>query len=398
MKILVVCQHYYPEDFRVTEICEELVRRGHEVTALVGLPNYPSGHVPGEYRFFRRRRETINGVIVRRCFEIGRRNTKPGLAVNYLSYMISACWKAIWLDRDYDVIYAYSTSPVLMSAPAALLRRLTRIPMIIYVLDIWPACLAAMNVPPQSALYRVMKRVSRRIYARADCLIYSSSRFRGYLKNTHGLAVPEDHYLPQFADDMFEQALPMPEHEGVTLCFAGNIGKAQGVSTLLRAAALLREEPVRWAFLGDGSDYENCLSLVRELHLQDCVAFYGRKPVSEMPAWYAQADAMLVSMTDDPLVSQTLPGKVQSYLACGRPILGSIAGEAADVIAAAHCGYCASPGDAPAFADAVRRFLNTPDRVALAQNARAYYEARFTKQKHMDRLEKLLAELKERHA
>ena len=139
MKVLVICQHYWPENFRVTEICENLVRRGHQVTALVGLPNYPSGIVPKEYRHFRNRRQQRNGVEIRRCFEIGRRPGKAGLAVNYVSFMVSACFHALLLKRDYDVVYAYSTSPVLMSLPAALLRCFSPKKLMIYVLDIWPA-------------------------------------------------------------------------------------------------------------------------------------------------------------------------------------------------------------------------------------------------------------------
>ncbi len=393
MKILVVCQHYYPENFRVTEICEALVQRGHQVTALVGLPNYPSGIVPREYRGFRRRRETINGVTVRRCFEIGRRNTKLGLAVNYVSYMTSACWKALWMKKDFDVVYAYSTSPVLMSAPAAFVRSLFRIPTMIYVLDIWPACLAAMNVQPDSPLYRLMKRVSRRIYHRADSLIYSSVGFRQYLHAVHAIDVPESHYMPQFADGVFECRLPMPSQTPLRLCFAGNIGKAQSVQTLLRAAALLRDQPVRWEIVGDGSEYRACLDLAKELKLDELVTFYGRRPTEEMPSFYARADAMLVSMANDALVNDTLPGKVQSYMACGRPVLGSAAGETAAVVEAAQCGYCAPPEDAQAFARVVERYLSSPQKEQMAGNARAYYERHFTKQQHMDKLESMLTAL-----
>jgi len=120
MKILVICQHYWPEPFQITEICEELVARGHEVTAVVGLPNYPSGVIPIEYKHFRNRNQVKNGVHINRCFEVGRKNSKLGLAINYCSYMFSACHKVLWLKHDYDVVYAYSTSPVLMSLPAAL--------------------------------------------------------------------------------------------------------------------------------------------------------------------------------------------------------------------------------------------------------------------------------------
>ena len=124
MKILVICQHYWPENFRVTEISEELVRRGHQVTALVGLPNYPTGNIPEEYRHHQNRRQVRNGVEIRRCFEIGRKPGKVGLALNYVSYMLSACHQALWMKKDFDVIYAFSTSPVLMSLPGAFLRAL----------------------------------------------------------------------------------------------------------------------------------------------------------------------------------------------------------------------------------------------------------------------------------
>ena len=139
MKILVVCQHYWPENFRVTEICEDLAARGHDVTALVGLPNYPTGVVPPEYKRLRNRRQERNGVHIRRCMEIGRRPGKAGLAVNYVSYMLSACHRVLWMKKDYDVIYAFSTSPVLMSLPAAFLRRFHRQPLMIYIMDIWSA-------------------------------------------------------------------------------------------------------------------------------------------------------------------------------------------------------------------------------------------------------------------
>ena len=394
MKVLVICQHYWPENFRVTEICEALVQRGHQVTALVGLPNYPTGVIPKEYRFFRNHRQVRNGVQIRRCFEIGRRPGKIGLAINYVSYMLSACIKALFLKRDYDVIYAYSTSPVLMSLPASFLRCFTRKKLMIYVLDIWPACLAAMNVYEGSALYAFMKRVSRWVYARADRLIYSSKRFQDYLQKVHQITVPDDSYMPQFADDIFQKPLP-PKARGqrIDLVFAGNIGKVQAVEVLIQAANLLREQPLRWHIVGDGSNYEACMALAKQLDLDERVVFYGRRPLDEMPTFYAMADAMLVSMKDDVSVNDTLPGKVQSYMAAAKPVLGSIAGETAYVIEQAHCGFCAPPDDVQAFANVVLRFLAEPDWQTLGQSGRNYSDAHFTKKKHMDRLEAMLQQL-----
>ena len=397
MKILVVCQHYWPENFRVTEISEELVRRGHQVTALVGLPNYPTGNIPEEYRHRQNRRQVRNGVEIRRCFEIGRKPGKIGLALNYVSYMLSACHHALWMKKDFDVIYAFSTSPVLMSLPGTFLRTLwPQKKLLIYIMDIWPACLAAMKIPETALLYRFMKRVSRRIYSRADKLVYSSKRFQQYLKETHGIIVSDDEYLPQFADGVFEQRLPEKRPDGWThLVFAGNIGKMQSVDTLIRAAALLKSEKIQWHIIGDGACEEECRRLADELHLGGQVHFYGRRPLEEMPEFYALADALLVSMRGDPLVSDTLPGKVQTYMAAGKPVLGSIGGEAAYVIEQAGCGLCAPPETPGAFAETVREFLRHggEERRNMGERGRTYYEVHFTKQRHMDRLEAMLKEL-----
>lgn len=397
MRILVICQHYWPENFRVTEICEELVKRGHEVTALVGLPNYPSGVIPKEYRFLQNRKQLRNGVRIRRCFEIGRRPTKAGLAINYVSYMLSASFHALFQKHNYDVIYAFSTSPVLMSLPASLHRCFFSQKVAIYVLDIWPACLAAMNISEASPLYRFMRIVSRWIYAKADLLLYSSKRFQSYLSEVHGISVPDDQYMPQFADDVFEEALPSKVPSSIKhLVFAGNIGKVQAVEVLIRAAAMLRNEPIHWHFVGDGSNEEACKTLTRELGMEGSITFYGRKPLADMPTYYAMADAMLVSMRSDPCVNDTLPGKVQSYMAAGKPILGSIAGEAAYVIEKARCGFCAPPDDPAAFAAQVRRFLSSDDTAEMGARGKAYYHRFFTKQQHMDKLEGMLQVLAER--
>lgn len=394
MKILVICQHYWPENFRITEICEALVERGHEVTALVGLPNYPTGIIPEEYRHFKNSRQKRNGVDIRRCFEIGRRPGKIGLAINYVSYMTSATIKALLMKRDYDVIYAFSTSPVLMSLPAAVLRCFTSKKLMIYVLDIWPACLAAMNVFEGSFLYAFMKRVSKWVYAKADVLIYSSKRFQGYLKEVHDITVPDENYMPQFADDIFEDLLPAKEPTSEKqLVFAGNIGKVQAVEVLIQTAALLRNEAVRWHIVGDGSNYEQCVELAHRLNVEDRVTFYGRKPLSDMPKYYALADAMLVSMRDDLSVNDTLPGKVQSYMAAGKPILGSIAGETPYVIEKAQCGLCAPPDDPEALASIIRQFLSMNDTKAMGEHGKEYYQQHFTKQIHMDQLEKMLLKL-----
>jgi glycosyltransferase involved in cell wall biosynthesis len=299
------------------------------------------------------------------------------------------------MKKDFDVIYSFSTSPVLMSLPGAVLKLVTGKPYVIYVLDIWPACLAAMNIRPDSFFYRFMGKVSKWIYKRADVLLYSSKRFQQYMEDVHRIHMPDEHYMPQFADDVFEEKLPeKPQSKEMHLMFAGNIGKMQNVEVLIRAAALLKDEPIHWDIVGDGASLEECKELAKELQLGEKVTFHGRKPLEEMPRYYAMADAMLVSMRDHISVNDTLPGKVQSYMAAGKPVLGSIGGETAYVVEKAGCGYCAAPDDPQAFAEVVRRFAAVPEmHRELGERGRQYYAAYFTKQYHMDKLEKLLKAL-----
>lgn len=401
MKILVVCQHYWPENFRVTEICETLVEQGHQVTALVGLPNYPTGNIPKEYRYFRNRKQHRNGVEIRRCFEIGRRQSKIGLAVNYMSYMVSACIKGLFLRHDYDVIYSFSTSPVLMSYPGVWLKKFFRKKFCLYILDIWPACLAAMNVSENAPLYRIMKKVSRHIYCNADCLLYSSYPFREYLKNVHGIDVPEENYLPQFADDVTLQGSSLNKlkendsDKTLQLVFTGNIGKVQAIDTLVQAAALLREQDIRWHIVGDGAAYAQMKEMTDQLHLDHCVRFYGRRPLSEMPQFFDLADALIVSMKYDALMNDTLPGKVQSYMASGKPIIAPIAGEAARVVKEAGAGLTCEPENPEALAETIMNFkaLSCDERSGMGSNAYSYYEQTFSKKVHMQHLTDCITQL-----
>lgn len=396
MKILVVCQHYWPENFRVTEICEALVERGHQVTALVGLPNYPTGHIPDEYKGFRNRKQIHNGVEIIRCFEVGRKPGKIGLAINYVSYMLSASIKALLLKRDYDVVYSFSTSPVLMSFPAALLRCITKKKFLIYILDHWPTCLAAMDVYEGSLLYTIMKPVSKWIYSKADIVTYSSKGFQNRLKNIQGMDVPDEWYMPQFADDVFEEPLIAKKAtEEKQLVFAGNIGKVQAVEVIIEAANLLREEPVHWHIVGDGTNHEECMELASKLQLDEKITFYGRRPLEEMPSFFAMADAMIASIRNNISANDTLPGKVQTYMAAGKPVLGSSIGEMAYIINDSKCGLCAPSDNPEAFADIVRQFLRaTPEEIeAMGKAGYQYYQKHFTKKLHMDRLEAMLLEL-----
>ena len=387
MKILVVCQHYWPEPFPLTDVCEELVRLGHSVHVVTDVPNYPMGYIYPEYKKGKNRTQIHNGVRISRTFTIGRRNNILFRFLNYYSYMISSTIFVNGLKEEYDVVFANQSSPVMMANAALSYAKKRKKKCVLYCMDLWPASLAMGGIREGSLLYRFFGRVSGKIYRRADRVLITSEMFRSYFREEFGIADDVIGYLPQYASAAFDQELPEKVNtETVDLLFAGNVGVAQSLDTVLQAAALLKDVPaLRWHIVGDGSELERLKQIANKQELHR-VIFHGRKPQEQMPEYYAGADAMLVTLTDDPNVSRTLPAKVQSYMAAGKPIIAAANGEIPTVIRDADCGFCANAGDAAGLADAVRQFIALSDRKQLGVRAKEYYRSHFTKGKFMNTL------------
>lgn len=388
MKILVICQHYYPEPFRVTDICEALVKNGHEVTVVTGLPNYPKGEIYSGYNKGERQDELINGVNVHRCKIHPRKKGAIHRLWNYFSYPRSSTKYIKKLDDSYDVVFINQLSPVMMAKAGIKYAKLHGKRTVLYCLDLWPASLRAGGIN-KGFIYKWFTKISRQIYTAVDEILVSSESFSKYFYDNFG--INNTHYLPQYAEEAFtiEDCKKTP-NENIDLMFAGNIGIAQSVDTIIRASVLCKDiKNLRWHILGDGKEFENCKKLAKEL--QSPAIFYGRKPIEEMPSFYAKADAMLVTMKKDDIISMTLPGKVQSYMAAGKPIIGAIDGETQYIIKNANCGFCADAEDVEGLAHSVRKFVKGTSS-QYAQNAYEYYNHNFTKSKFLEALQTVLME------
>lgn len=391
MKILVVCQHYWPEPYPLPDICEELVRRGHEVDLITDVPNYPMGITYPEYKNGRQRKETHNGVSIARVFTIARRHNAVFRLLNYYSFMFSSTWYVKHLSKNYDVVFTNQTSPVMMSNAAFAYAKKHHKKVVMYCMDLWPACLAAGGIKENSLIYKFFKLESKRLYNKPDVILITSRMFRDYLVQQHGVDNNKIEYLPQYAPAQFD-SVPSTNmgSDSINLVFAGNIGAAQNLQVVINAADILRSEKrLCWHIIGDGSELENLKKIVAERKLNN-VIFYGRKPSEEMPKYYAMADAMLVTLTADKFISLTLPGKVQTYMAAGKPIIASATGEIPNVIQAAQCGYCVEPDNAQTLANSVKEFINSDKRTEMGNNARDYYQKHFRRDAFMDSLEETL--------
>ncbi|XJZ27094.1 glycosyltransferase family 4 protein [Bacillota bacterium Lsc_1132] len=394
MKVLVVCQYFFPEQFRVNDICFELVKQGHDITVLTGLPNYPSGIVEGKYRGFKNRNEEINGVKVIRSWLLGRGEGTKRLAANYLSFAVSATLKALIMKKDFDLILVYQLSPVTMALPGILLKKITKKPLVIYCHDLWPESIASAGISSDSKIYTILLKLSRWIYNNADEIFTSSKLFEEYFKDILNVHKKITH-MPVYAEALFENIKPLNnKNENINLVFAGNIGEMQSVETIIYAANELKEENhIKFNIVGDGSSKTKCEELVNKLELTN-VIFYGQHPVTEMPRFYEMADAFLVTLKANKIISYTLPNKVQSYMAAGKPIIGSIDGETQIVINEANCGYCSPAEDSKELANNIRKFAEEKDKhFDYGKNARKYYDNNFSKTKYINRLSDLLTKI-----
>ena len=403
MRILFVCQHYWPETFASTDICEELVARGHDVTVLTGQPNYPEGFLYPGYEGGNVRREERNGVHIVRSKLHPRKRGVLHRVWNYYSFSWHASREARRLAGPFDVVIAYQTTPVMMANPAIAYARKTGTPLFLHCVDIWPECLTVGGIRRGSAVYNHYKRVSRDIYDAADSLAVTSEMFAGYLRDQVGVTAERIVYIPQYAESVFEEAgecgdVDLDEAlfpaDSFNFMFAGNVGAAQSVDTIVRAAALLADSPVRFHIVGDGSELAACKELAASL-VCDNVVFHGKHPLEEMPAYYAAADAMIASFAKNPVLAYTLPKKIPSYMAAGKPIIGTALGASRDAIDQAQCGLCCDAEDYRGLAELCRAFAVMPqdELRRMGENARLHYQAHFSQESFFTSLESELSRL-----
>lgn len=395
-KILVICQYYKPEPFRITDICEELVRRGHEVQVVTGYPNYPEGILYKGYGKGKHIDEVISGVKIHRCYTVPRQTGTVKRMMNYYSYAASSIkyilsGECVASDgTSFDVVFCNQLSPVMMAYAAIVYKKMHNTPVVMYCLDLWPESLIAGGIARKSVLYKYYHHVSKRIYRQMDKILITSRMFSDYLRDEFDIKKEDIEYLPQYAEGIFEQLPPRTEDGTFNFMFAGNVGAVQSVETIIKVAEILKDEPVKFHIVGSGTDLERLRKMGENMKN---VIFYGRRPIEEMPEFYAKADAMLITLVADPVLSLTLPGKVQSYMAVGKPIIGAIDGETKIVIEEAQCGFCGRAENVDELAENIRRFIdNNTDRFLMGENAREFYVNNFQELMFMDKLEKYLNE------
>jgi len=395
VKILVSSQHFWPEDFRINDIVQALIERGLTVDVLTGKPNYPEGRYFQGYRGWGCQREQWSGATVFRVPLAARGSGRAvRLAINYLSFIVSGLLFAPWLlrRRSYSVIFVYASSPLLQAIPAIFLAWLKRCPIIIWVQDLWPESLAATGYVRNRHILAFVGRIVRFIYRHSDLLLVQSRAFEpSVAAAAAGKLIV---YYPNSVDAVFcapskgEQPDVAGLDAGFPVVFAGNIGAAQAVDVIVEAASLLSgNADIHFVVLGGGSRRDWLRQEVQARGLTN-VSIPGRYPVEAMPGILKKASALLVTLADEPIFSATVPGRLQTCLAAGRPILASLNGEGARLVIEAEAGLAAPAGDPRALADAVLQlFRMAPaEREKMGTNGHQYFSRHFDRELLVDQL------------
>lgn len=402
MKLLVVSQYFWPENFIISDFVRKLAERGHDVVVATGKPNYPDGRVFPGYRAggVTRERFLDQVDVVRVPIWPRGRGGAINLALNYLSFVFSGLLFFPWLlrSRSFDAILVFAPSPITQVIPAILLKWLKRAHLAVWVQDMWPESLAATGFIRNAGVLKAVGGLVRWIYTRSDTLLLQS---RAFQEPTTLYADAEKLvYFPNSVDPDLPPGVPegLPAELSGTLeerfcvVFAGNLGKAQAVETVVQAAELLRDEPgICLALVGSGSMLDWVQGQKALLKLDNLI-LPGRFPAESMPELFQKASALLVTLKSGGVLAHTVPSKIQAYLAAGRPIVAALQGEGSKVVEDAGAGMVCEPENAQALADCIRRMYALPlsARHAMGQRGRAYFDANFDMNRQVGRLVEIL--------
>lgn len=410
MHILIVSQYFWPENFRVNDLVVALEARGHEVSILTGQPNYPDGAVFPEFRNNPESFSKYGQAQIHRVPIIPRGKGSAMLVLNYLSFCIIGSVMGPWKLRKvtFDAIFVFQTSPITAAIPAIVLRAMRKRPMLMWVLDLWPDTLVSLGVVKSRIVLDLVDRMVGFIYARCDRILVQSRAFDSSIAR-YANSKSRIRYFPGWPEQVFTGLKnghpPAPELEQFAkkfvVLFAGNIGESQDFPSIIEAAHLLRDrDEVIFAIVGDGRAASLMQELVRQRQIEHKIVFLGRYPIERMPSFFNAAQALLVSLRDEGSYRLTIPGKIQSYLSAGKPILGMLNGEGARVIEDAGAGICCPAGDGKALAKSIEGLMEMPleVRMAMAESGKAYCDIHFNRDTLVGSLEKWIGEVAKTNA
>ena len=405
MKVLIVTQYFWPENFRITDLAAGLVEMGHEIDVLTGMPNYPGGKLFAGYKILSPSFEIYMGIRIFRVPLVPRRKGRNfELVVNYFSFAISGMVLGpLRCPQEYDCILVYEPSPITVGLPAIVLRVLKGVPIFFWVQDLWPESLSATGAIKSKWILDRVKTLVRFIYDRSDRILVQSEAFKPSIIAL-GTAAEKLDYFPNSAELLYRPVTlessavenkKMPT--GFRVMFAGNIGAAQDFPTIIRAAELLKSyNDIHFVILGSGRKLSWVEEQVDTKGLKNTFHLLGRHPVESMPRYFSCADAMLVTLRKDPIFKRTIPAKVQSYMACGKPVIAALDGEGARVVLVAEAGLVCPAESPEALSEKIVEMYRLPasSRDKMGASGLRYFKSNFERNLLLEKLEHMMSQIK----
>lgn len=389
MKILVVTQYFYPETFRVNTLCRELVKRGHEVTVLTGYPQYPIGKIYDGYGFNIPYDKQWNGAKIERLKVYPRGKTPLGMLMNCYSFVREGYKWVKKCSEKFDAVYVFEVSPVTVGLPAVAYKEKFGTPLYFNVQDLWPENVEVVLGVHNKAIIGVINKIVDKIYSASDLILCSSKSFVSNIA-ARGVAKDKLMFWPQFCEKPDFTGMSKPDvykNDNFNIVFAGNIGDAQGLDLLVDSASRLKDTNVKWFLVGDGRARENLQRRVDKLGIGDSVVFVGKVSESEANRYIHFADCAYLSFKDNELFNMTIPAKLQSYMACGVPIIAAAGGESAQIVREADCGFVCEQ-NVDSVVETIKDIIDDKSLDAAGKNSLVYFDNNFNMNVLLDGLEK----------
>lgn len=389
--ILVVSQYFYPESFRINDMCEEWVRRGYKVTVITGIPNYPMGKIYDGYGYTKKRREQWRGIDIVRIPLLPRGNNSVGMILNYLSFVFSGFFWKTFTKIKADTVFIYEVSPMTQALVGVWYAKKRKIPCYLYVQDLWPENVEEVAGIHNRCVIKPIEKMVEYIYKMCDKIFATSQSFVEEIQKRVS-NVEKVHYWPQYAEEFYKpikhhNTEDIPGDDYFKVCFTGNMGYAQGLDILPETARLLKGENVRFVMVGDGRYLESFQKKIVELDVSEMFCMLGRRDAYDVPKLLSACHVAFLSFKNTKLFERTIPAKLQSYLACGMPIIASASGETKRIIEEGMCGICSPIGEPKQLAEAILQAKNDKMLEQKGKNAQCYFEQHFNKKQLMDEMD-----------
>lgn len=393
--ILVVSQYFYPESFRINDMCCEWVKRGYKVTVLTGIPNYPEGKFYKGYSWFKKRKEQYCGVDIIRIPLTPRGKGSIGMIFNYFSFLVSGFFWKVFTKVKADLVFTFEVSPMTQALIGVWYAKKHKIPNYLYVQDLWPENVEIVTGITAPIVIKPISRMVNYIYKNCDKIFATSPSFVNEIKKRVFDNKDKVLYWPQYAEEFYrpmakETVAEIPNDNRFKVAFTGNIGFAQGLDVIIKTAKYFYEQHIKdvcFVIIGDGRNKANLLHEISENSLQDYFIMIDQQPPQRIPILLSACDVAFVSFMNNPLFSNTIPAKLQSYLACGMPIIAAATGETERIISDSASGVCSPIGDGVALAENIIFLKNQASLYEYSLNARAYFLENFEKTKLLDEMD-----------